>query len=64
MFWEFWLKEGFYLIFEMEELRASEASMYSSVPNRCAGQNKCADGKILKKTSDVQDRIDMQWKII
>ena len=48
----------------MVELRASEASMYSSVPNRCAGQNKCADGKILKKTSDVQDRIDMQWKII
>jgi hypothetical protein len=41
--------------------------MYSSVPNRRAGQNKRAGGKILKKTLNVQDRIDVQgenfWKI-
>ena len=35
---------------------------YSSVPNRRAGQNKHAGGKILKKTLNVQDRIDMQEK--
>ena len=34
--------------------------MYSSVPNRRAGQNKCTGGKILKKTLNVQDRIDEQ----
>ena len=34
--------------------------MYSSVQNRCAGQNKRAGGKILKKTLNVQDRIEVQ----
>ena len=33
---------------------------YSSVPNRRAGRNKPAGGKILKKTLNVQDRIDVQ----
>ena len=33
---------------------------YSSVPNRRAGRNKRAGGKILKKTLNVQDRIDLQ----
>ena len=31
-----------------------------SVPNRLAGRNKRAGGKILKKTLNVQDRIDVQ----
>ena len=34
--------------------------MYSSLPNRRAGQNKHAGGKILKKTLNMQDRIDVQ----
>ena len=34
--------------------------MYSSVLNRRAGQNKRAGGKIVKKTLNVQDRIDAQ----
>ena len=39
-----------------------------SVPNRIVGRNKRAGGKILKKTLNVQDRIDVQggkkfWKI-
>ena len=33
---------------------------YSSVPNRRAVRNKRAGGKILKKTLNVQDRIDVQ----
>ena len=33
---------------------------YSSVPNRRVGRNKRAGGKILKKTLNVQDIIDMQ----
>ena len=36
---------------------------YSSVPNRRAGQNKRAGGKILKKTLNVQDIIDVQGGI-
>ena len=39
----------------------SKLGRYSSVPNRCAGQNKRAGGKILKKTLNMQDRIDVQW---
>ena len=35
-------------------------STYSSVPNRRAGRNERAGGKILKKTLNMQDRIDMQ----
>ena len=34
--------------------------MYSSVPNRRVGRNKRAGGKILKKTLNVQDIIDVQ----
>ena len=34
--------------------------MYSSVPNRRAGPNKRAGGKILKKTLNVQVRINVQ----
>ena len=34
--------------------------MYSSVPNRRAVRNKRAGGKILKKTLNVQGRIDVQ----
>ena len=33
---------------------------YSSVPNRRAVRNKRAGGKILKKTLNVQDRIEVQ----
>ena len=33
---------------------------YSSVPNRRAVRSKRAGGKILKKTLNVQDRIDVQ----
>ena len=33
---------------------------YSSVPNRRAGQNKRAGGKILRKTIKVQGRINVQ----
>ena len=33
---------------------------YSSVPNRHVGRNKRAGGKILRKTLNVQDRIDVQ----
>ena len=33
---------------------------YSSVPNRRAGRNKRAGGKILKKTLNVQGRLDVQ----
>ena len=36
---------------------------YSSVPNRRAVRNKRAGGKILKKTLNVQDRIDVQGGI-
>ena len=36
----------------------SKLGRYSSVPNRQAGRNKRAGGKILKKTFNVQDRID------
>ena len=35
-------------------------TVYSSVPNRRAVRNKRAGGKILKKTLNVQDRIDVQ----
>ena len=35
-------------------------SGYSSVPNRRAVRNKRTGGKILKKTLNVQDRIDVQ----
>ena len=38
----------------------SKLGRYSSVPNRRAGRNKHAGGKILKKTLNVQDRIDVQ----
>ena len=38
--------------------------MYSSVPNRRIGPNKRAGGKILKKTLNVQDRIDVQGEKI
>ena len=43
-------------------LREREAIFftYSSVPNRRVGQNKRAGGKILKKTLNVQDGIDVQ----
>ena len=34
--------------------------MYSSVPNRRAGPNKRAGGKILEKKINMQDRIDVQ----
>ena len=34
--------------------------IYSSVPNRRAVRNKRAGGKILKKTLNVQDRIEVQ----
>ena len=34
--------------------------LYSSVPNRRAVRNKRAGGKILKKTLNVQGRIDVQ----
>ena len=33
---------------------------YPSVPNRCAGQNKRAGGKILKKAINILDRIEVQ----
>ena len=33
---------------------------YSSVPNRRVGRNKRAGGKILKKTLNVEDIIDVQ----
>ena len=36
---------------------------YSSVRNRRAGQNKHAGGKILKKTLNVQVRIDVQGEL-
>ena len=36
---------------------------YSSVRNRRAGQNKHAGGKILKKTLNVQVKIDVQGKL-
>ena len=35
-------------------------SIYFSAPNRHVGRNKRAGGKILKKTLNVQDRIDVQ----
>ena len=38
-------------------------SRYSSVPNRRAVQNKHAGEKILKKTLNLQDRIDVQGGI-
>ena len=38
----------------------SRVNHYSSVPNRRAGQNKRAGGKILQETLKVQDRIDVQ----
>ena len=37
-----------------------EVLTYSSVPNRRVGRNKRAGGKILKKTLNVQDIIDVQ----
>ena len=37
--------------------------MYSSVPNRRAGPNKRAGGKILPKTLNVQVRIDVQGEL-
>ena len=40
-----------------------QISEYSSVPNRRIGPNKRAGGKILKKTLNVQDRIDVQGGI-
>ena len=36
---------------------------YSSVPNRRAGPNKRAGGKILPKTLNVQVRIDVQGEL-
>ena len=38
----------------------SVSATYSSVPNRRAGPNKRAGGKILEKKINVQDRIDVQ----
>ena len=40
--------------------KSSYFATYSSVPNRRAVRNKRAGGKILKKTLNVQDRIDVQ----
>ena len=41
-------------------LLTKDVTNYSSVLNRRAGRNKRADRKILKKTLNVQDRIDVQ----
>ena len=41
-------------------LTIAVANAYSSVPNRRVGRNKRAGGKILRKTLNVQDGIDVQ----
>ena len=43
-----------------EGIECTKAKEYSSVPNRRVGRNKRAGGKILKKTLNVQDIIDVQ----
>ena len=47
----------------MEQISCCFTPEYSSVPNRRAGPNKRAGGKILPKTLNVQVRIDVQGEL-